>query len=496
MIPPQQAEVAALLRRLTGGAEPIETHISAVFVGPEEALKLKKAVALGFLDFTDPAARERFVRRELELNRRLAPAGLYRDVVPVTRAADGTLALGGEGEAVDWVLRMAPLPPDAFLDAVAARPGGLTPTLLDQMADAVAAMHQALDPVPGVDAPAAMMSVIAGNRAAALAAGLPPPRVAAWAAEAEATRARLAPLLAARAAEGRVRRCHGDLHLGNLCLWQGRPAPFDALEFDETLATIDTGYDLAFLLMDLDRRASRAAANRVLNRYVARTGDAGLTAALPLWLSLRALVRAHVEAKRGRDGLGYLAAAEAYLRPPPPRLVAIGGLQGTGKSTLARALAPALGAAPGALILRSDEIRKRRHGRAPEERLPESAYRPEESAAVFAELFALATRAARGGHAVIADAAFLRDEERAGIAASAAAAGVPFTGLWLTAPPEVLRARVAARRGDASDATLAVLEAALARDPGPPPGWTVLDATADPAPAARATLSLPLNGSC
>ncbi|WP_135465979.1 bifunctional aminoglycoside phosphotransferase/ATP-binding protein [Crenalkalicoccus roseus] len=494
MIPPQQAEAAALLRRITGAA-PIETHISAVFVGPDQALKLKKAVDLGFLDFTTLAARERFARRELELNRAFAP-GLYRDVLPVTRGADGALALGGEGEAVEWVLRMAPLPQDAFLDAVAAR-GGLTPPLLDALGDAVAAMHAALPPVPGVDAPAAMARVIAGNLAAARAAGLPEARAAAWAEAAEARRARLAPLLAARAAEGRVRRCHGDLHLGNLCLWQGRPTPFDALEFDEALATIDTGYDLAFLLMDLEARAGRPAANRVLNRYVARGGDAGLTGALPLWLSLRAMVRAHVAAARGAaaEAEGYLATAEARLDPPPPRLLAIGGLPGTGKSTLARALAPSLGAAPGALVLRSDEIRKRRHGAAPEERLPDSAYSAAASAAVFRDLFAAAAEVARGGHAVIADASFLSAADRAGIAAAAAAAGVPFTGIWLTAPAEVLRARVAARRGDASDATVAVLEAALARDVGPV-DWTVLDAAADPLPAARALLRLPPDHSC
>jgi aminoglycoside phosphotransferase family enzyme len=492
-VPAPQAEVAALLRRLTG-AEPIETHISAVFVGSDEVLKLKKAVALGFLDFREPAARERFARRELALNAPHAP-GLYRDVVPVARAPDGTLALGGEGEAVDWVLRMAPVPGGDFLDAVAAR-GGLTPALLDGVADAVAAMHAALPPAPvdPADAPAAARAVLAGNRAAALRAGLPADRVGALAAAAEGWIARLSPLLRARAAEGRVRRCHGDLHLGNLCLWRGRPTPFDALEFDEALATVDTGYDLAFLLMDLDRRASRADANRVLNRTVARTGDAGLVGALPLWLSLRALVRAHVQAARGeRDGLDYLAAAEAYLRPPPARLVAVGGLQGTGKSTLARRLAPGLGAAPGALVLRSDEIRKRRHGAAPEDRLPDRAYARAEGAAVFADLFAAAAGAAGAGHAVVADAAFLDPGDRAGVAAAAAAAGVPFTGLWLTAPLEVLRARVAARRGDASDATVPVLEAAAAAldaAGGPPGDWAGVDAAAaDPLPAALAALA-------
>ncbi len=479
-------------------AAPIETHVSAVFVGREDAFKLKKAVALGFLDFSSLDARERFTRRELALNAPHAPA-LYRDVLAVRRGADGALALGGEGAVVDWVLRMAPVPPGDFLEAIAAR-GALTPALLDQVADAVAAMHAALPPLAGIDAPAALRRVLAGNLEAAGAAGLDQARIAALGARAGAWIDRLAPLLAARAAEGRVRRCHGDLHLGNLCLLEGRPTPFDALEFDETLASIDTGYDLAFLLMDLDHQVGRDAANRVLNRYVARGGDAGLCAALPPWLALRALIRAHVEERRGsipgdvrHDAAAYLARAEAVLDPPPARVVAIGGLQGTGKSRLARALAPLLGAAPGALVLRSDEIRKRRHGVAPEARLPPEAYSAAASAAVFEALFAAAAGVAGGGHAVIADASFLAPFDRAGIAAAAATAGVPFTGLWLAAPLEVLRARVASRQGDASDATVAVLEEAAAAHAGAPPpaGWVALDAAQDPLPAARAALGLP-----
>ncbi|MEN0075452.1 MAG: AAA family ATPase, partial [Paracraurococcus sp.] len=218
-------------------------------------------------------------------------------------------------------------------------------------------------------------------------------------------------------------------------------------------------------------------------------GDAGLVAGLPLWVSIRAMIRAHVVAKSKGvgEGLPYLDRAEALLAPPPPRLVAVGGLQGTGKSRLARALAPVLGAAPGALVLRSDEIRKRRAGRAPEERLPAAAYAPEASAAVFAELDALAAEALRGGHAVIADAAFLREEERAAIEAARGAA--PFTGLWLEAPLPVLRARIESRRGDASDADVAVLEAAAARGVGPL-RWARLDATADPTPMALRCLGL------
>ena len=168
------------------------------------------------------------------------------------------------------------------------------------------------------------------------------------------------------------------------------------------------GYDLAFLLMDLDWRVDRAAANRVMNRVIARTGDAGLSRGLPPFLSMRAMVRAHVRATagQGEEARNYLAAAQAYLAQSPAFVLAIGGLQGTGKSTLARILAPEIGAAPGAVVLRSDEIRKRLHSVAPEGRLPESAYSEQANTAVNDVLVEQARSVAAGGQTVIVDATF------------------------------------------------------------------------------------------
>ena len=252
--------------------------------------------------------------------------------------------------------------------------------------------------------------------------------------------------------------------------------PFDALEFDEALATIDTGYDLAFLLMDLDHRVGRPAANRVLNRYVARTGDAGLVAALPLWLSLRAMIRAHAVAKAqgAAQGLPYLDLAEAMLAPPPPRLVAVGGLQGTGKSRLARALAPVArrrARRAGAAQRRDPQApgragaggsgcppRPTRRRRAPRSSPSSPRWPPRRCAAAMPSSPMPPSCGRRSAR---------RSRRRA--------ATPPFQGFWLEAPLEVLRARVAARRGDASDADAAVLEAAAARDPGPI-AWQRLDA--------------------
>jgi aminoglycoside phosphotransferase family enzyme len=471
-VPAAQAATAALLQGLAGSA-PIETHISAVFVGADTVWKLRKAVRMPFLDFSPLAERHRTALRELELNAPHAP-GLYRDVVPITRGADGSLTLGGAGEPVDWVVRMARVPAADFLDAIAAR-GGLTPALLDALGDAVAGYHDALPPVAR-DQTVVLRDVVLGNQRSALAAGMDAATVRRWTDAALAALAARADWLRAREAAGYVRRAHGDLHLGNLCLWRGVPVPFDALEFNEDLATIDLAYDFSFLLMDLDTRVGRAAANRVLNRYVARTGDCGMFSGFPLFQSVRAMVRAHIAAGRGQTAecRAYLDHALAYLSPRPAMVVAVGGLMGTGKSTLARALAPGLGPAPGALVLRSDEIRKRLFGAAPEAKLPAGAYTGAASREVFAAMLRAVAGVAAAGHAVIADATFMDRQLRGAVAR--AAGGVRFLGVWLQAPLSVLEARVAARRGDASDADIVVLRRAAANDSGPG-DWLAVDGT-------------------
>jgi aminoglycoside phosphotransferase family enzyme/predicted kinase len=487
-IPAEQTEVAAFLRRLAG-ADPIETHISLVYVGADTVWKLKKSVRLSFLDFTRLDDRRHFTERELALNRAAAP-GLYRDVVPIRRTPDGDLTLDGSEDScedasddwpvVDWVLRMSRIGSGDFLPDVAAQ-GRLEPPLLDAIGDAIAAYHTALAPLPDV-LPDMRLTVI-GNARAARDTDLPPEAIARWEAAVSTALDCLSDWARERSAAGFVRRGHGDLHLGNLCLWQGRPVPFDALEFDERLATTDIGYDLAFLLMDLDVRVSRAAANRVLNRYVARTADIGLVSGLPVFLSMRAMIRAHVDARTGCSDTAsrYLGASLAYLSPPPPVVIAIGGLPGTGKSTLARLLAPSLGGAPGALIIRSDEIRKRQAGVAPEQRLPPSAYTPDASRTVFAELAEMTAAAATAGHAVIADATFMDPGHRSMVAAAARDSGTLFVGFWLEAPLAELERRVGARTGDASDATVDVLRSAARRDPGAGgwhgPNWHRIDTT-------------------
>ncbi len=483
---------AELARRDGEPPEAAETHISLVLLGRAIAWKLKKAVRLPYLDFSTPERRLALCRRELELNRRTAP-GLYRRVRRLTRGGDGTLSLDGEGALVEAVLEMARFDEEKLLDRMARR-GALSPPLIARLAATIAAFHAAAPPLADASTSgSARIEAVLRINEAGLEAGRAVFGDAAAKAAAQAMREawrRRRPLLDARQREGKVRRCHGDLHLRNIVEIDGEPVLFDCLEFDEEMATIDILYDLAFLVMDLWHRDLRALANLLFNRYldasIAVDGDdaAGLPL-MPLFLAMRATVRAHVTASQalqgGADADALAKEAQAYLdlarslaAPPAPRLVAIGGYSGSGKSTTAAMIAHAVGPAPGARVLSSDRIRKALFGVAAETRLPEDAYRPEVSATVYARQCEEAARILAAGHGVIADAVFGRPEERDAIEAVAARAGVDFAGFWLEAPERMLVERVEARRGDPSDATASVVRTQLGRDPGPM-GWRRID---------------------
>lgn len=489
-----QAEVLAFLsdpaaHGLTDGTvERVETHASILFLAGDTVCKLKKPVSFGYMDFSTLDRRRRNCEAELAVNRAFAPE-LYRDVLPVTREADGRLALGGQGEPVEWLVRMRRFDQDLLFDRLAAR-GALDSKLLDALADAVLAMHDKAERRPNQGGADAFRRILLSNDAELRIHApdlLPAEQVDALRDRSLAALERHAGILDGRRAAGFVRRCHGDLHLGNVCLIDGRPIPFDALEFDEALATVDVLYDLAFLLMDLWRLGLRAGANRVFNRYAARLAPDALDAFMeglalfPLFLATRAGVRSHVAARTGGPeaadrARSYLGLALECLSPEPPLLIAIGGLSGSGKSTAAAALAPRIGSAPGALVLRSDALRKALFGVAPEERLPERAYSESVSGDVYARLNGSAGRALAAGQSVILDAVFARAAERDAAKALAVRAGVPFRAFWLEADRGMMHARIEARRGDVSDATPAVLERQLGYDLGPL-DWTRIDAS-------------------
>lgn len=453
----------------------IETHIAAVFLIGERAYKLKKAVDLGFLDFSTRQKRAWAIRRELEFNRRTAP-DVYLEAVEVVRRPDGALAIGGLGEPLECALVMRRFDPEAVLSNAPERVEG---DFAEALGRQVAALHASAEVRPG--GAEALAYVIRSNarHLKDLAPALGADRVEALLAATDAEFARRRALLDARGAAGQLRRCHGDLHLANILEEGGRAILFDCIEFNDTLSEIDVLYDIAFLLMDLCFRGQGGGANRVLNGYLdeaARSfGDAMLEGLilLPLFMSVRAAVRAHVNAHNGDTDAAraYVEAALRHLTWPRAELRAVGGLSGSGKSTFARRIAPGLGAPPGAVILRSDEVRKRLWGRRPSEALPPEAYAEGESERVYGALMREADLVLKGERSVILDAVFLKPAERAAAETAAKAAGVRFEGVWLDTPTDIMRRRLATRTGDASDANERVLEQQLRRDPGAI-GWT------------------------
>jgi aminoglycoside phosphotransferase family enzyme/predicted kinase len=488
-----QTEVFAFLAdpATYGLAEPvgrIGTHAAVVFLAGANAYKAKRAVHFPFLDQSSLEKRRAVCEAEVAINRHFTP-DLYLGTVPVVRR-DGRLHLGGDGEVVEWTVHMRRFDETMTLDLVAER-GQLTPDIVARLAALVLQSHARAKVRDGAAATAALGGVVAETlqELRDQAEVFPAEPVRRFAAAMEAEFARLRPLLLDRGGKGRVRWCHGDLHLRNVALIDGAPTLFDAIEFDESIATTDVLYDLAFLIMDLWERGLRAEANLCLNRYLWGSEDpdleiAGL-ATFPLFLSLRAAVRAKIAGLRfiggGRhegarsEARRYFATAEALLRPEPAHLVAIGGFSGTGKTTLAALMAPHVGRAPGAVHLRSDIVRKRLSGVGELDRLPQTAYTREVSDTVFATLRRQAGLAIAAGQAALVDGVHHRPDEREAIAAVGERAGAAFTGLWLAAPVETLLARVAARKADASDATGAVV-AAQAAEPTGPIDWTALDA--------------------
>ncbi len=483
--------------------EVVETHGAHVFLCGDTALKLKRAVHYDYMDLSTIELRRDMLARELDLNRPFAP-GIYRDLLPVTQGREG-LELGGDGPVVDWVLRMWRFPSENELERIAER-GAFDDRLADATGTAIFAYHAS---VPLRDQPGrrliadilAELGRVFGEFPDAAGTG----RVAEWQSAVADALEQVGRILDARGHAGHVRRAHGDLHLRNLVLIDGRPVPFDALEFDETLGTCDVLYDIAFLVMDLCHRGLRRQACRTLDAWLREargTEDAGLVA-LPLFLSVRAAIRAMVllQTDRARQVPGasadevaaYLDLACAALRPGPPTLIALGGPSGSGKSVLARSLAPLLGALPGAVILNSDQERKA--GLPKTARLDPGDYSVDQRKAVYDAMFERAGTILSAGHSVILDATFIDPGLRQAVHDLADRTKVPFHGVWLDAPRAVLAARLEARTGDVSDADVTVLDAQLAADPGPMT-WHRIGAEGDAGKvAARVVQQLDLDSS-
>jgi len=462
------------------------------------ALKLKRAVRYSYLDFSTLDRRKRACEAEVAVNRRTAPE-LYKGVIPVTRDPAGRLALGGSGPVVDWLVEMVRFDERLVLDRMAAA-GTLDVTLMDDLARAVADLHSGAAHEASFGGFEGIVRVIDGNAAGFERFGtqmLDPAVCADLTGRARALAARQRERLDRRRRDGFVRRCHGDLHLRNLVHLDGRVTLFDGVEFNDDLSCIDVWYDTAFLLMDLVKRGLELHANANLNRYLARTGDIDGLALLPLFLSCRAGVRAMTSAtaaslqepgdrRHELEDLAreYLLLARRLLDPAPAALVAVGGLSGSGKSTLALALAPQVGPVPGAVVLRSDEIRKELAGADTLARLGPEGYTPAMTARVYETLTERARLVLEAGHAAVVDAVFAKPSDRARIAETARATARPFAGLWLVAEPTDLRRRVETRGPDASDAGASVVDQQL-KTPTGPIDWHVVDARQQPSAVLR-----------
>lgn len=487
-------EQAETIRFLSSGhafaaddsVEVIETHGAYVFLCGDTALKLKRAVKYDYMDLSTVALRKKLIARELELNQPAAPE-IYRDMLPVTQSNAG-LALNGDGPVVDWVLRMWRFPAENELERVAER-GALDDRLSTAVGEAIADYHAAAPVIrcPGRNLIADILTEL-GCVFAEFPGAAGTARVAEWGKAASACLATSGPLLDSRARNGHVRRAHGDLHLRNLVVIEERPVLYDALEFDETLGTCDVFYDIAFLVMDLCHRDFRRQGCRVLDAWLraARGGeDAGL-AALPLFLSVRAAIRAMVllqtdqargqSGKSGEEVAAYLELACTALQPEAPRLIAVGGYSGSGKSVLARALAPTLGALPGAALLSSDLERKA--GLPATTRLDPGAYAADRREDVYRGLFARAANMLAAGHSVVLDATFVDPQLRVAAEDVAARVNLPFHGFWLEASEDLLERRLRTRQGDASDADIDVLKCQLTARRGEMT-WLHIDASGD-----------------
>ncbi len=442
-----------------------DTHISIVFLAGEYAYKLKRAIKLPFVDFRQLEDRQIFCQRELDVNALGAP-GLYLDLVAVTLGKQG-LALGGEGEVVDWLVKMHRFDQTQLFDQLC-EAGKIDASLMERLSDHIVACYNAAPVDQEFGGYAGMKRAFDGHYLAfenCPQGVLDQEKLTKLKERVDGELKDRKNLLEERSKKGYVRACHGDLHLRNICWFQDEIMLFDAIEFEPDFSVIDVLYDLSFLLMDLCHRGRQDLANVVLNRYAGLSGDVAGASVLGLFLCSRAAIRTHVDAVASQNqatqelaqqvaqgARQYLDETLSYLADKPVCIVAIGGLSGCGKSHLAKALAPYLGRKPGAYIARTDMIRKRLMQVKPSEKLGPYGYREPVTKLTYETLYSEVSQAAQAGYCVVVDGVFAREEEREKLQALAASLNIPFIGLWLEAPIDVLEERVRARVGDPSDA--------------------------------------------
>jgi len=456
--------------------ELIETHISWVILTGDWIYKLKKPVDMGFADFTTLDRRYRACLEELRLNRRTAP-DLYQDVVSLVADPAGP-RFGGQGAVLDYAVRMRQFPQSVLFEHCLER-GELTEDVIVALADEVADLHERAavaqsatefgEPLPIQRAVHECLEELINDQPD-LTNNTMIDAIRQWVI---AQNQRLAPVFHARKAAGRVRECHGDLHLGNLILLHGKPTLFDCIEFNETLRWIDVISDIAFLVMDLFDHDRQRLGWRFLNAWLERTGDFDGLSVLSYYLVYRALVRAKVDAIRlkqpdlpsgeqsrlRRQLDGYVLLAKSFTEQQPRGVVLMHGLSGSGKTCVARKLATDIPA----VHIRSDVERKRLFSLWPAETSPRTTniYSAQATQHTYRYLAESAAKIVNAGLIVIIDATFLSRADRSTFAQLADQLHVPFVIRTCETSIQELRRRVIERQQknvDASDAGVEVID--------------------------------------
>lgn len=472
-----QTEMPALIQAMLQPAfyphpvkEPIQlmqTHVSYVFLTGDYAYKVKKPVNFGFLNFSTLEARQHFCLEEIQMNRQNAPE-IYLDVLPITQTDNQQFELDGTAQTVEYVVKMREFPQDDLFISLFEQ-GKLTESQMEELGRIVAQFHflaQTNDYIRSFGEVAQVRQAIDENYQQTEKYIGGPQTQQQFTETRQYTDAffdNQPELFKSRIENHKIRECHGDLHLRNICLWKNKIQLFDRIEFNEPFRFVDVMYDVAFAVMDLEARGSKELGNAFLNTYVEQTGDWLGLQVLPLYLSRQAYVRAKVTSFLLDDpGVPEAAKKEAmvtaadyyklawnYTQQRQGKLILMSGLSGSGKTTVARHLARKLGA----IQLRSDAVRKQMAGISVQEKGGAELYTAQMNQKTYDRLLELGIKLANQGWTVILDAKYDREAARTNAIAQSKNHHLPIEIIHCQAPDAILRDRLSTRTDQVSDAT-------------------------------------------
>jgi uncharacterized protein len=448
----------------------MQTHASTILLTGEFVYKLKKPVNFGFLDYSTLAKRQHFCQEELRLNQRGAQE-LYLEVVAISKNGD-RYCLGNDGEIVDYAVKMVQFPQENLLSNMF-ESGRLAPEDIEEMGRVVAEFHsrartdEYISSFGQIDRIKASIDDNYRQTEKYIGRAQTQQQFAETKAYTDRFLTEHSQLFLDRIVGGFIRECHGDLHLRNICFWQDKILLFDCIEFNKPFRFVDTMYDLAFAVMDLEARGGKDLANRFLNTYAEQTGDWAGLQVLPMYLSRQAYVRAKVTSfllddpsissedrtTAAQTAADYYRQAWEYTRSRQGRLIMMTGLSGAGKSTVGKQITRQLGG----VHLRSDAVRKHLGGIPLLAKGDDSLYTPAMTAQTYQQVLELGDKLAAHGFTVILDAKYDRQSLRAAVVDLATTREIPLQIVYCMAPEEVLRDRLAHRTGDIADATVDLL---------------------------------------